>query len=186
MAGDLCKAFLQVRIRETEREVLWFHWIVDKHSKKVETLCFTRVLFGLAPSPFLLGGVIQRHLETWKTCLPGSVSKVLKSLYVDDPTTGAPTIPAEKQLKCEATEIFTSAKFELHKWHSNELELETNCENYEPTMAKQQLGSTFTPGKGKLLGVPWDKSKDTLGVTFFNSPAELTNLAKVYDPLGLP
>ena len=186
VAGDLCKALLQVRIRETERDVLWFHWIVDKHSKKVETLCFTRVLFGLAPSPFLLGGVIQRHLETWKTCLPGSVSKVLKSLYVDDPTTGAPTIRAEKQLKCEATEIFTSAKFELNKWHSNELELETNCENYEPTMAKQQLGSTFTPGKGKLLGVPWDKSEDTLGVTFSNSPAELTNLAKVYDPLGLP
>ena len=79
----------------------------------------------------------------------------------------------------------------MHKWHSNEPELETNCENYKPTFAKQQLSSTSTPGKGKLLGVPWDKSEDTLGVTFPNSPAELTkrgilaNLAKVYDPLGL-
>lgn len=110
---------------------------------------------------------------------------MLKSLYVDDLTTGASTIPAAKQLKCKATEIFANAKFELHKWHSNELELETNCENYEPTFAKQQLGSTFTPGKGKLLGVSWDKSEDTLGVTFPNSPAKLTNLAKVYDPPGL-
>ena len=165
--------------------------IVDKHSKEVETPRFTRVLFGLAPSPFLLGGVIQQHLETWKTRLPESVSEVLKSLYVDDLITGAPTIPAAKQLKCEATEIFADAKFELHKWHSNEPELESSCENYKPTFAKQQLGSTSTPGKGKLLGVPWDKSKDTIGVTFPNSPAELTkrgvltNLAKVYDPLGL-
>ena len=45
--------------------------------------------------------------------------------------------------------------------------------------------------KGKLLGVPWDKSEDTLGVNFSNFPAKLTkqgilaNLAKVYDPLGL-
>ena len=191
VAGDLRKAFLQVRIRETERDALRFHWIVDKHYKKVETLRFTRVLFGLAPSPFLLGGVIQQHLETWKTCLPESVSEVFKSLYVNDLTTGVPTIPAAKQLKCEATEIFADAKFELHKWHSNEPELETNCENYKPTFAKQQLGSTFTPGKGKLLGVPWDKSEDILGVTFSNSPAKLTkqgilaNLAKVYDPLGL-
>ena len=68
-------------------------------------------------------------------------------------------------------QIFANAKFELHKWHANEPELETNCENYEPTFAKQHLGSTFTPGKGKLLGVPWDKSEDTLGVPFSNSPA---------------
>ena len=58
VAGDLRKAFLQVRIRirEAERDELWFHWIVDKHFKEVETPRFTRVLFGLAPSPFLLGG----------------------------------------------------------------------------------------------------------------------------------
>ena len=145
VAGDLRHAFLQVRIRETERDALRFHWIVDKHYKKVETLRFTRVLFGLAPSPFLLGGVIQQHLETWKSRLPESVSEALKSLYVNDLITGAPMIPAAKQLKCEATEIFVDAKFELNKWHSNEPELETNCENYEPTFAKQQLGSTFTP-----------------------------------------
>ena len=170
--------------------MLQFHWIGDKHSKKGETLCFIRVLFGLAPSPFLSVGVIQQHLETWKTCLPESISEVLKSLYVDDLITGAPTIPAAKQLKCEAREVFADAKFELHKWQSNEPELETNCENYKPTFAKQQLGSTFTPGNGKLLGVPWDKSEDTLGVTFSNSPAKLTkqgilaNLAKLYNPLG--
>ena len=180
-----------MRIRETERDALRFHWIFDKHSKAVETLRFTRVLFGLAPSPFLLGGVIQQHLETWKTRLPESVSEVLKTLYVDDLISGAPTVPRAKQLKREATEIFADATFELHKWHSNEPELETNCENYEPSFAKQQLGCASTPGKGKLLGAPWDKGEDILSVPFPNSPAELTkrgilaNLAKVYDPLGV-
>ena len=191
VAGDLRKAFLQVRMRETERDALRFHWIFDKHSKAVETLRFTRVLFGLAPSPFLLGGAIQQHLETWKTRLPESVSEVLKSLYVDDLISGAPTVLRAKQLKREATEIFADATFELHKWHSNEPELETNCENYEPSFAKQQLGCASTPGKGKLLGAPWDKGEDILSITFPNSPAELTkrgilaNLVKVYDPLGV-
>ena len=132
VAGDLRKAFLQVRIRETEKDALRFHWIADKNSKEVETLRFTRMLFGLAPSPFLLGGVIQQHLETR---LPESVSEVLKSLYVVDLISGAPTVPEAKQLKSEATKIFADSKFELHNWHSNEPALETNCANYEPTFA---------------------------------------------------
>ena len=49
VAGDLHCAFLQVLIRETKRDALRFHWITDKIRKQVETLHFTRVVFGLAP-----------------------------------------------------------------------------------------------------------------------------------------
>ena len=56
VAGDLRRAFLQVRIRETERDALRFHWIADKTAKQDETLRFTRGVFSLAPSPFLLNG----------------------------------------------------------------------------------------------------------------------------------
>ena len=93
------------------------------------------------------------------------MSEVTKSLYIDDVMCGVPTVPRAKQLQCKATKIFNNAKFELHKWELNEQEHETDCENYEPIFTKQQLGSESTPGKGKLLGVPWDKSKDTLRVT---------------------
>ena len=55
--GDMKKAFLQVRVRENDRDALRFHWKQGEHSN-LETLRFTRALFGLAPSPFLLGGVI--------------------------------------------------------------------------------------------------------------------------------
>ena len=50
VAGDLRPAFLQVRIRESDRDALRFHWMVDKTAKEVETLRFTRVVFGLAVS----------------------------------------------------------------------------------------------------------------------------------------
>ena len=176
---------------EAERDALRFHWIVDTQSREVETLRFTRVLFGLSPSPFLLGGVIQQHLESWQTRLPECVREALRSLYVDDFISGAPTVPKAKELKCETTEIFADAKFVLHKWHSNEPELETECENYEPTFAKQQLECASSQGKSKLLGLPWNKDEDTLSMSFPTSPAELTkrgilaNLAKVYDPLGV-
>lgn len=142
VAGDIRRAFLQVRIRETERDALRFHWIADKTAKQVETLRFTRVVFGLAPSPFLLNGVIQQHLENLLSTYPDAVKEILESLYVDDLFSGGPTIEKAKQLKGEATEIFADAKFELHKWHSNRKELETACEDYEPSFANEQRENT--------------------------------------------
>ena len=58
IAGDIKQAFLQVRIQEEDRHVLRFHWLKDLNSQTVEALRFTRALFGLTCSPFLLGGVV--------------------------------------------------------------------------------------------------------------------------------
>ena len=180
-----------MRIRETERDALRFHWIVDKSAKQVETLCFTRVVFGLAPSLFLLNEVIHQHLENLLSTYPDAVNEIRKSLYVDDLLSGGPTIEKAKKLKGEATEIFADAKFKLHKWHSNRKELETACEDYEPSFPKEQLENTPARGPCKLLGFGWDKVKETLYVCFPATAAKqtkhgiLTNLAKVYDPLGI-
>ena len=125
LTGDLKQAFLQVRIHEQDRDALRFHWFKDLQTKTIEVLRFTRALFGLAPSPFLLGGVIQHHLENFRTVYPEIVSEIEKSLYVDDLTSGGEDEIKAKQLKSKATEIFADATFSLHKWHSNIRELES-------------------------------------------------------------
>ena len=63
VTGDIQKAFLQVRVREDDRDAMRFHWRRNEQSE-VETLRFTRALFGLASSPFLLAGVIDTHLTS--------------------------------------------------------------------------------------------------------------------------
>ncbi|XP_068707418.1 uncharacterized protein [Montipora foliosa] len=63
ITGDIKKASLQVRIRPEERDALSFNSLKNIDTKEVETLRFTRALFGLGPSPFLLGGVIEQHLH---------------------------------------------------------------------------------------------------------------------------
>ena len=95
-AGDMRQAFLQVRIREGECDVLRFHWLRDLHSTQVQVFRFTRALFGLAPSLFLLGGVIERPLESWSEKLPQSVAEIIRSLYVDDLISGGPTVTKAK------------------------------------------------------------------------------------------
>ena len=59
------------------------------------------------------------------------------------------------------------------------------------SLPSQGSNLTTQSGKSKLLGLRWDKTEDTLSVTFPTSPAEITkhgilaNLAQVYDPLGV-
>ena len=64
--GDMKQAFLQVMICMQDHDAMWFHWIAELDTRRVETLRFTRALFGLSSLPFLLGEVIKQHL---KNCL---------------------------------------------------------------------------------------------------------------------
>ena len=47
IVGDIKQAFLQVRIREEDRDALRFHWLKDLSSQTVEALRFDRALFGV-------------------------------------------------------------------------------------------------------------------------------------------
>ena len=78
ITGDIKKAFLQVRIRPEERDTLRFHWLKNIETKEVKTLRFTRALFSLGPSPFLLGGVIEQHLDTWSSTQPEIAREIKK------------------------------------------------------------------------------------------------------------
>ena len=121
------------------------------------------------------------------------MDEILKSLYVDDLITGGETTNDVCHLKNTAVAIFGEAGFEFHKWHSNEQTLESEAnseqEDEEKSYAREQLG--VKPGETKMLGLPWDKLKDTMAVTFPAAPPDVTKretlrfLASVYDPLGI-
>ena len=92
-----------------------------------------------------------------------------------------------------AIEIMSDATFELHKWNSNEPQLEDNdnrtSDSDEQSFAKQQLN--VKPTESKMLGLKWDKHQDTLAVMIPTEQAKPTKrgilgkLASIYDPLGL-
>ena len=62
-----------------------------------------------------------------------------------------------------------NATFELHKWHSNQPQLEDSGHPEDQSFAKQQL--QVKPSESKLLGVKWNKIEDTIAVQF---PSEVT------------
>ena len=154
---------------------------------------FTRVLFGLSPSPFLLGGVIEQQLKSWRSTRPESVRGIQKSLYMDDLITGTTTAAEARELKVAATAIFANTTFEQHKWHSNVPALEsaeTEAGTGDQSFAKQQLGVP-RGGDCSLLGLRWNKQRDAISVAMPTEKAETTKrgilakIAKIFDPLGL-
>ena len=114
VTGDIRQAFLQIRIRESERDALRFHWRPNEDNE-IDTYRFTRALFGLEPSPFLLIGVLEAHLDSWEKDHPEVVAELRKSLYVDDLVKGGGTVQQAQQNKQESIEILQVATFQLHK-----------------------------------------------------------------------
>ncbi len=122
------------------------------------------------------------------------MEEIRRSLHVDDILSGGETVQQARERKEAAVTILEDATFSLHKWASNESELEDKPElptgDEDQTAAKIQLG--VAPTESKILGMPWNKRDDTLSVQMTQEencvPTKretLRHLAKVYDPLGL-
>ena len=65
LVSDIKQAFLNIAIAEEHRDLLRFLWYenFDADNPEVIILPFTRVVFGLTSSPFLLNGTISSHVS---------------------------------------------------------------------------------------------------------------------------
>lgn len=86
---------------------------------------FTRALFGLVQSPFLLARTLKLHLESLREKYPEEMEEIVRSLYVDDVITGGNTTVEVRNLKKTIVSVFGETKFTMHKWNSNEPHLES-------------------------------------------------------------
>ena len=94
LAGDIEKAFVNVSVAEEDRDVLRFLWFDDvkKEYPEVIVLRFVRVVFGVSSSPFLLNATVKHHVEGYKEKDPEFVETLLRSIYVDDLSSGGDTV----------------------------------------------------------------------------------------------
>ena len=60
LLGDIEKAFLQIGVKEEDRDAVRFLFNIKGTEKHLR---FTRVPFGVEASPFLLGATLQHHFE---------------------------------------------------------------------------------------------------------------------------
>ncbi len=176
LSADITKAFLQVSVREEDRNAHMFLWDVNGQMKKMR---FTRVPFGNKCSPFLLNATIQHHLSSMS---PSKVvTELSQNLYVDDWLSGADREDEAEEMLNEAQRVMSKAGMNLTKWHSNKLCLDVG--------EKEQGASSV-----KVLGIGWEGSNDCFHFAESHLPplegltctkrGILSLTARIFDPLG--
>ena len=121
LTADIQSAFLQIGIDPIDREKMRFLWYENVNSceqPKLVQYRFARLMFGLKPSPPILGKVVQHHLSFYEDTEPEVVNE-LKKLYVDDLATSSETDHKAYQTYKTAKQIMSEGRFNLRKWRTN-------------------------------------------------------------------
>lgn len=179
--GDVEKAFLNLNTRPQDRDVTRFLWLKDIHKPPTDDNIieyrFTRVVFGIVCSPFLLAATIRHHLRQNGSEL---AKELMDTIYSDNVL-----ILAKDELEAvgkaqRAREIFRDAGLNLREFKSNS------------ALVNKALG-TDEGAMSSFLGVKWNVENDCLVLSVPKKPAKgdmtmrevLRQLASVYDPCSL-
>ena len=121
ITADIEKAFLIIGIQKNQRNMLRFLWLKDPYfpNSGVILLRFCILVFGLRPSPSILGATLTHHLDAHRDSHAELFELIKKSLYVDDLLTGAGNVQEGFELNQESKELMVKGAFNLRKWNSN-------------------------------------------------------------------
>ncbi|XP_042911003.1 uncharacterized protein [Parasteatoda tepidariorum] len=176
--ADLKQAFLQIRLRVEDRDVLRFLWWEDAECTTFKTYRHCRVVFGVSSSPFLLNATINYHLGLQKfqtESLKNTIDNLREGFYVDNLVTSVNNVDELEHLKSQAIQIMKEGGFELRCWASN-----NSREGQETEM---------------VLGMKWNLVSDELSckmplnLVTVNEKAVtkrllLSIINSIYDPIG--
>ena len=126
IAADIEKALLMVAVRNEDRDVLQFLWVkdVNRNVPDVTVFRFTRVVFGVSASLFLLNATIKHHMEQHRAQEPDLSQLVYEiNIYVDDVGAGADDDDSAFQFHTRSKDILAEGGFNLHKFVSNSTSL---------------------------------------------------------------
>ena len=99
-------------------------WVNKCDQNRVEINRFTRLVFGLMQSPFILETSLKVHFLNYQTNYPKVIDNISYDMYLDDSTSGGNTVGEVEILKQKCEELFKKGGFNLHKWQSNVPSLE--------------------------------------------------------------
>ena len=87
------------------------------------TLRFTRLVFGLVCSPFILNVTLRNHLARYENIDSEFVAAVVRALHVDDFASGENSVMKCFELYHKLKLRFREGGFNMRKWASNSEEL---------------------------------------------------------------
>ena len=174
LCADIEKAFLQISVDPPDRDFLRFLWVDNIHGEyKVDVYRFSRVVFGVNASPFLLNGTIRHHLSSFAIEDPSFVQKMIHDFYVDDLITGENTVGDAYTLYEKARDRMACGGFRLRKWLTNDAVLRAKIQlaEKEVNVDKSSLHELETFAKTSLA--PYSQGENSKAERVFGLPCRI-------------
>eukprot|EP00731_Ephydatia_muelleri_P025526 Em0017g609a len=197
VTADIEKAFLLISVAARDRDFLRFLWVDDptKEEPSLVSYRFTRVVFGVNASPFLLNATLRHHLELHSESHRDLDPKVLRSIYVDDIVTGSGSNEEAYELYAGAKALLKAGAFNLRKFSTNSRSLQATNNSEEAVHLKNLFpipsdnlemfsqatlgcGQGLKEGEQKVLGINWHVTTDQIIFTL----GELAEQARGLEP----
>ena len=163
IVADIKQAFLQIFVDYKDRDLIRFLWFenINDPGSKIVIYHFTRVVFGLTSSPYLLNVTLQHHLSNYLSMADISfyIEKLMRDLYVDDSTNSFDEVHECQRFFEISKACLAAAYFNLRKWATNNSDLRNVINNASHTDEKQ--GKSEHENIRKVLGLNWDLDNDT-------------------------
>lgn len=159
VVADIKEMFLQVKIREEDRDSLRFLWRGELRTGKPKEYRMTSVIFGAACSPSTAIYVKNRNAEDYKDEYPDAVRAVVRNHYMDDYLHSLPAEDEAVKIASEVDTIHRRAGFELRGWASNRANVLRKLTGEDTNKEEIELGSK----EEKTLGLRWFTEEDKLG-----------------------
>ncbi|GMR30460.1 hypothetical protein PMAYCL1PPCAC_00655, partial [Pristionchus mayeri] len=155
--ADVEKAFLQVKLHQSQRNMLRFLWLkdLDKPVSKQNIVIFRFCVtpFGVNASPSILNKVIHHHIKlNSKDCCPKLIHQLISNLYVDNVI-----INVDQPLSymySQSKFLFDSMSMNLRDFASNDQQFIDNVPDSDRAKNDDQ----------KLLGLQWNTRTDQLPI----------------------
>lgn len=196
VAADIKEMFLQVKIREEDRDSLRFLWRGDARDTPPKEYRMTSVIFGAASSPCAAIYVKNRNAKDFEEECPDAVTAIEKNHYMDDYLHSFHDAKSCKRIIQQVDSIHKRAGFELRGWASNRPELIKSLKNE----SQEKTEVNIAESEEKTLGLRWFTTQDEIGfrANLRNTPEEIAQghktptkrevtsaIMSTFDPLGL-
>ncbi|XP_052895602.1 uncharacterized protein LOC128302790 [Anopheles moucheti] len=187
VVADVEKMYRQVLVSPADRNLQCILWRKEG-SENVSTFQLNTITYGTACAPYLAIRTLRKIFEDHEESHPKAMCWY-NDFYVDDLLSGADTEEEVQQIRSQLVEMFGSAGFRIRKWASN-------AANALKDVPKEDLAvseEVNIEGAGVgTLGLVWKPNLDVFSIRVpvidtskpITKRNVLSNLAKMYDPLG--
>ncbi|GBN70470.1 hypothetical protein AVEN_185326-1 [Araneus ventricosus] len=181
-SADIRKMYRMILVDPQQRNLQRIVW-KNGENDTIKTYKLNTVTYGTTSAPYLATRVLHQLVKDEEQCFPLAATVLDSDFYMDDVLTGGDSLEEVRELQIQLIRLLARAGMELHKWR-------TNASNLRSNISEEKEYFFSCSSETKALGILWDHLRDCFSFKVLPGPqntkrAVLSNIARIFDPLGL-